>query len=296
MAAVGEPDTSRDEVAAELGDPSIDLASDSLVVFTGEPRPQLLAYARVDDAQADRAYLDFYLDPELDDATYGSLGRWLLAWGLGRVEQLLRASKRESVAAVSGCYREERRQVLLLEGTGFTRERVYRRMRLTLGSRAARAELPAGVSVRSLDLTDGVERALAHRLSEEPFVEHHGYAPTSYEEFWVRNRADNPIVDPTAWWIAEVDGTPAGLLIGDESRVDVNGGYVRSLGVLPQFRGRGAAKALLHTAFDAYAARGRVSVSLGVDSENTTGATALYESVGMSEASTIAFYARTVRV
>ncbi|MEO8330435.1 MAG: GNAT family N-acetyltransferase, partial [Candidatus Nanopelagicales bacterium] len=44
----------------------------------------------------------------------------------------------------------------------------------------------------------------------------------------------------------------------------------------------GIARALLFTAFAEYRSRGRTSVELGVDSSNETGATRLYESVGMT--------------
>ena len=93
-----------------------------------------------------------------------------------------------------------------------------------------------------------------------------------------------PGFDPAAWWLAEAGGRPAGILLGDDSRVDVGAGFVRTLGVCEWARGRGIAKALLATAFNAYAERGRSTVMLGVDSQNQTGATALYESMGMAPA------------
>ena len=47
------------------------------------------------------------------------------------------------------------------------------------------------------------------------------------------------------------------------------------------FRNRGIARALLYHSFGAYWERGLRRVSLFVDSDNLTGATRLYESVGM---------------
>jgi ribosomal protein S18 acetylase RimI-like enzyme len=67
----------------------------------------------------------------------------------------------------------------------------------------------------------------------------------------------------------------------DDSRLEVREGYVRSLGVLREFRGRGLASLLLQRAFAYYRDRGCVSVSLGVDSASPTGANHLYEKVGM---------------
>ena len=55
------------------------------------------------------------------------------------------------------------------------------------------------------------------------------------------------------------------------------------LGVRRPRRGRGIGRALLLTAFVAVHARGGEAVELGVDAANPSGATQLYEGVGMHE-------------
>jgi ribosomal protein S18 acetylase RimI-like enzyme len=82
--------------------------------------------------------------------------------------------------------------------------------------------------------------------------------------------------------VAEVDGVPAGLLIGTDIRAELGEAHVDTLGVLSAYRGRGVGRALLSVAFADAVRRGRSHVGLGVDSESPTGATRLYESVGMS--------------
>jgi ribosomal protein S18 acetylase RimI-like enzyme len=78
-----------------------------------------------------------------------------------------------------------------------------------------------------------------------------------------------------------LDGEPVGICVGDSSRAEFGATYVRTLGVIPSARGRGIARWLLRCAAADAARAGLRSVALAVDSENTTGATALYESVGM---------------
>ena len=56
------------------------------------------------------------------------------------------------------------------------------------------------------------------------------------------------------------------------------------IGVRVAWRRRGIGEALLRLAFCELYARGRRRVGLGVDAENTTGATRLYERVGMEVA------------
>lgn len=53
------------------------------------------------------------------------------------------------------------------------------------------------------------------------------------------------------------------------------------LGVLPGFRRRGIAAALLDRSFAALTASGHHEVRLGVDTENESGATHNYEAAGM---------------
>jgi ribosomal protein S18 acetylase RimI-like enzyme len=109
---------------------------------------------------------------------------------------------------------------------------------------------------------------------EEAFSEHWGFEPFTFEEH-VHEMAR---MDPSLIVMASVDGDAVGTafasLIEGEGWVDV-------IGVLRPWRGRGAAKAMLLTLFAALRAVGARSVTLNVDSENDTGATALYEAVGM---------------
>ena len=59
------------------------------------------------------------------------------------------------------------------------------------------------------------------------------------------------------------------------------GGYVALLGVRRAWRGLGLGKALLYRSFAEFWTRGVTRVTLGVDAESPTGATKLYERVGM---------------
>jgi ribosomal protein S18 acetylase RimI-like enzyme len=56
---------------------------------------------------------------------------------------------------------------------------------------------------------------------------------------------------------------------------------VAAIGVRRPWRGRGLGRALLLHTFAEFQRRGVNRISLGVDTQNPTGATKLYESVGM---------------
>ena len=92
-----------------------------------------------------------------------------------------------------------------------------------------------------------------------------------------------------------VDGEPAGLLIGNNQFVEDEGcGYVRIVGVLDQYRGRGLARLLLERAFARDVEAGRVGTLLHVDTANTTPALDLYLSVGMRAVLAIDMWHRDV--
>src|SRR4029077_18824369 len=71
-------------------------------------------------------------------------------------------------------------------------------------------------------------------------------------------------------------------------------GWVDILGTRREHRRRGLGEALLGQSFHALYARGAPKVALGVDAESPTGATRLYERVGMRVSSRIDLYAKNL--
>jgi GNAT superfamily N-acetyltransferase len=71
----------------------------------------------------------------------------------------------------------------------------------------------------------------------------------------------------------------AGVLRGEPNRFGT--GWVGALGVREGWRKRGIGLALLRHAFAEFHRRGETRIALGVDAQNPTGATRLYERAGM---------------
>ena len=71
-------------------------------------------------------------------------------------------------------------------------------------------------------------------------------------------------------------------------------GWVDVLGTRREHRRKGLGDALLRYAFRELYRRGARRIGLGVDSENPTGATRLYERAGMRVASQSDVYAKTL--
>jgi ribosomal protein S18 acetylase RimI-like enzyme len=133
-----------------------------------------------------------------------------------------------------------------------------------------------------------VRRYQAHRdlervyaATEEAFSDHWGYRPVTLEEWSGLNVRDT--LDYALWFLAEEKGEVAGVcLCRLDETPDARLGWVNVLAVRRPWRRLGLGRAFLLHAFAELRARGRERVGLGVDTENTTGAVRLYESVGMT--------------
>ena len=113
---------------------------------------------------------------------------------------------------------------------------------------------------------------------DEAFQDHWEHHPRPFEEWWEEKLAE-PDYDPTLWFLIRDGGEVAAAIRNDPERN--GGGYVGAIGVRRAWRGRGLGKALLLHTFREFQRRGQTRVTLGVDAENPTGATKLYERVGM---------------
>jgi ribosomal protein S18 acetylase RimI-like enzyme len=165
----------------------------------------------------------------------------------------------------------------LLEARGYRRVRRFWEMTIELGEEPPpEPSLPDGLSIEPVS---EVTRRPFHSALEEAFAEHWGHQPETFEEWWERQLA-KPDYDPSLWYLVRAGDEVAAVARNDPERA--GGGWIGAIGVRPRWRGQGLAKALLLHSFREFHRRGRRRVGLGVDSENETGATQLYESVGMS--------------
>jgi len=126
-----------------------------------------------------------------------------------------------------------------------------------------------------------------HAALDEAFQDHWEHHGRPFEEWWERH-AKSPNFDPTLWFLIR-DGDEIAAVTRNEANRN-GGGYIGAIGVRRPWRGQGYAKALLLHSFREFWERGIPRVTLGVDAQNPTGATHLYERVGMHvEAENVVF-------
>jgi ribosomal protein S18 acetylase RimI-like enzyme len=139
--------------------------------------------------------------------------------------------------------------------------------------------------------------AQGYELYQDTFSEHHGFEDENVSlQLFADGWRSAESYDRDAWWFAYEADRPVGMLMGDNRRLEQGEGFVRNLGVRKSLRGKGIARALMLTGFAHWLESGRSGVQLGVDTANVTGATRLYESVGMRSLMSAVALERTVTV
>ena len=226
---------------------------------------KLAAYGAV-ETHPRGAVADGFVHP---DATGRGVGRFLVRALEARANELAHRGFVQNSVSLN----DEAGQ-RLLEAEGYQPVRRFLRMLVELDGPPAVPELP-GISVRTLRLG---EEAAFHSVFERAFATHWGHVPMTSGRWWARTAASGSD-DMSLFFVAERDAELVGEISCHAERFGV--GFVTTLGVVPEARGLGIGRALLLRAFRAFWERGQPWVGLAVDADNETGATRLYESVGM---------------
>ena len=278
IACYGEPDTDLNDVLDDWNAPNFDLSRDAFVLERAGGTILGFAGARP------RARADF------DGSFYVRPGEPVAALAPALIEaveaRVLEAGGGETVSLgffIGGVETQEREA---LERMGYRDARIFFRMRIDLdptpapsapasgeGSRAPRL---GGIEIRTLRL--GVDDRVFHSTLEESFAEHFRHFPRTFEDWWAL-RTKHARFDPSLCLLAwEGDRVAGALFAYDYGDL----GFIRELGVLRPWRGRGLGAALLRRSFEDFRSRGQLKVVLGVDAENES-AVVLYERVGMRQ-------------
>jgi mycothiol synthase len=165
----------------------------------------------------------------------------------------------------------------LYEQAGYRVTRHSFRMEISLDGGPPEPQWPEGFAVRTM--RPGEEERV-YEAHMDSFADTWMFTRESFE-VWSHWFVKDSGFDPSLWFLAEAGDELAGIAMTRVSDNEPGLAWVRILGVLPKFRHRGLAQALLRHTFGEYARRGLDRVGLGVDAENPTGAVRVYERAGM---------------
>lgn len=276
VAAVGQADFSPEEVREALTGPNIDPSRDSWIALTPDGRIGAWSYLENETA-GERDFVEVYARPGVGEPAQAAL----LDLTLARIAERAREFGHPVMTARAGAIPNEEHYIGVLTAAGFRFIKRYARMRRPLdASVRTPPALPPGVEIRLVRPDDAADMRLFHRIYDTAFRDTPDYQVRSYDR-WRSYLTGVPTIAWDEWFVASVDGTPAGILMSSDQALDDNEGWVKNLAVLADYRRRGVGAALLWRAFAVYAAKGRDKVGLGVDLENPTEAARLYHSVGM---------------
>ena len=203
----------------------------------------------------------------------GSTGRGIGSALLGLAEQ--RARELGAARLTLLAFAENEPATRLLERAGYRDDRHFYRMEVELAERPVEPDWPNGIACTTFGVADA--RAF-HDAVNEAFADDYGHHPIPFEE-WKRMRLETPHFDPSLWFVARDADQIAGVCRCTKQRWGC--GWIDALGVRRQWRRRGVGSALLQHSFRELYDRGEHRVGLGVDTQNPSGATRLYERAGM---------------
>jgi len=285
IAQYGSSEMMQDDISTEWQSPEFELAKDAWVVIA--PDGQLVSYAAAWHREHVRIWSDVEIHPDYEGR---GIGEHLLtlaeAWAR---EQILLAPPEARVTVLIGASSLDHSQQQLLERAGYRPVRQHWRMEIEMNATPPEPSWPEDISVRPFVL--GHDERIVHETDEEAFLDHWGHMPLQFDiwEHWTVKREN---CDPSLWFLAFDGNQPAGICLCKKEK-DL--GWVDTLAVLRPWRRKGLGMALLLHAFGQFYQLGIHKVGLGVDSQNLTGATRLYERAGMHVARQFNTYEKELR-
>lgn len=285
IAEYGTPDLTEEELRIQWSLPTQNIETDVWIVFS--PENKVIGYAEVWHREHVRVFTSTRVHPDYRNQ---GIGNYLLRLSEARALQHIPEAPPDARVTLNqwiSSLNEEAQQVL--EQEGFTRIRTHWRMEIDMQQAPPTPEWPEGITVRTF--VPGEDDRLVFEMMEEAFRDHWGHMPGNFEE-WRHFTVKRENFDPILWFLAFGGDKIAG---GSLCAYYMDLAWVDTLGVLRPWRCKGLGMALLLHSFGEFYRRGTRTVSLGVDSQNLTGATRLYLRAGMHVAREHHTYTKELR-
>ncbi len=276
VAVTGKGTQAVQDTRAEWRVPSFDLVNNAWVVLA--PDGQVVGYEQCVDSKDGNLDADGYVRPGFEGR---GIGTALLRLAERRAWEHMSAHPPEQrISLLASCFNTDVAAQALFTAAGFRPIRYFWRMDIDMQAAApVPPAWPEGIAVRAF--VQGQDDRSTHAAVSEAFMDHWNFTPWSFED-WAELRLKREDFDPTLWFLAidQGAGEIAGMALC-RVRLPENIGWVQSLSVRRPWRKQGLGMALLRHSFWEFYQRGFRQVGLGVDAQNLTGATRLYERAGM---------------
>lgn len=285
--------TTPDKLQQDFADPTFDVAEDLRLWRNAEG--QLMAMAelwRQPPTDSFISYLGLTIHPAVRN---GDLADVVLAWAEQRVLSLS-AAWALPVVLHAACRDTAEGQRSLIQRLGFQPERYFWRLQRSLTEPLPKVALPDGWCLRSVTADDAEPWV---EMYNQTFVDHWNHTPVTVEEFhhWLTHSDYDANLDLV---IESPEGQMAafaGSVISADrnARLGIQEGHVCLLGTRRGYRRLGLARALLAESLRRLQWLGMTTATIGVDSQNPSGAVKLYQSVGFEHQRSSTAYRRVVK-
>lgn len=251
---------------------------DTLLVEDGD---DLVAYAEYhEETDPWNDELDLYVEGRVDPSHVGrGLATFLLQRAEDRARRAVARAGQPSAVLRTAVVDGDEAALAWHRRRGFVPVRHFLQMRLDLQEPPPAPRWPAGVTVHGVG-RDELPRVWG--LHQRAFADLPTTVPQDFPT-WQEQRIDrDPAFDLSLWFLAVAEGEPVGVCLARPSTPEAaEVGDVRDLGVVPAWRRRGVAMALLRTALQAFWQRGLTGAALEVDDVTLQGAVSLYRAAGL---------------
>ncbi len=271
------------DIEREFKDPDVDVEKDSLVAFTSDGEVAALAWVYIFPTAETKLQSYFWGGVHPQHRRQG-LGSAIMAWMEARASAALLA-RPENLPRIMRlhCNDFEQERIDFFARHGFQPKRYFYEMRRDLGQPIAGPDLNGGL--RLVTWTQELDPLIFEAFNES-FRDHWGFEPmtkAAWELFMVGRESFLPNQSYAVLDGDQVAGFSINFLNEEENeRKGIREAWVGDLGVRRPWRKRGIATALLNRSMIDFKAAGLDYASLGVDTENPTGALGVYERVGFT--------------
>jgi ribosomal protein S18 acetylase RimI-like enzyme len=269
------------DMQTQFDDPWSNPLTDSLIALT--PDGQVAAFARTfmnpQPEEENRVFLWVEVHP---DQRGRGLEDFVLDWAEARGVQRLRAVSNALPRLLrSGVPDNLLDRIARLEARGFRPVRYFYRMRRDLSEPIPDVRLADGLTLRTF--TPDLSRRVLDAFNEA-FRDHWSFeliTDEDWQQFFIERSSFRPDLTFVVMDGDQVAGASFNTIsLEANAREGISEGWVAELAVRRAWRKRGVATALLCATMRAFKAEGLDFATLGVDTENPSGALRLYERVG----------------
>ena len=267
------------ELEDEFDDEHVVLGTDTMLALVDdEPVGYAYTYHLPSEVREERCYIWGQVAPAHRRA---GIGTALMEWAIERAEAQLRSSGRSLPRYIrTDRYHHITGAHALFERMGM---RPVRYMEELLRPLTDLPPIPTVAGIRVLPWPDDRDEAIREEKNAS-FADHWGSTPTtpSHWQQMVRGHGARPDLSFIA--VDDADRVVAHCInhrfAEDDELLGRSDGWIDNLGTLREWRGHGIASALVAHSLHAFAAAGLSHASIGVDSENPSGAARLYRALG----------------